>query len=477
MTSTGRLAPTSNETLLVASGLFAYLIFSIVVSLTSSGTYDAGDSVMHYQFAHYAFQHPGNLLVHWAKPFYTLLAAPFASVGFWGIKLFQCLLALGTGWFTYQSARQLGFKSAWLAPILVLAAPEFFLSQLSGLTEPLFAFVLILGVFALLKDKTIFASILLSMLPFVRTEGFLVLPAFALFLIWQREWKALPFLALGTAVYAVLGGIFMGDFLWIWNNNPYAGETIIYGLGQWLHFPEKYLYIVGIPIYILTLLGFAVLPIRMIFNRMSKPLAEILLIFGPFCIYFGSHVYFWVSGTGHSMGLLRVMIAILPLGALIAHTGMMQLLAWIPRSVSKIRTAILGLATIYVLVFPAMPNHASIRPKELRLSMDQNLLQETATFLQKKGMLTRKIYSEHPSAAFFFGIDPFDPEKFSSLNRLKDEQPAAGCLIVVDTWFASVESGFDRAFFDARPTEFQLLHSVEGQDANTKNGIYVYEKI
>jgi hypothetical protein len=477
MAMTGSLEPNSIEKRLVAVGLFAYFLLSLILALTSSGTYDAGDSVMHYQIAHYAFQHPENLLSHWGKPFFTLVAAPFAVLGFWGMKLFQCLLALGTGWITYQCARQLGFKWAWLAPILVLAAPEYFVSQLSGLTEPFFAFVLILGAFLLLRGQMIAASILLSMLPFVRTEGFLLLPIFGLYISWQRQWKALPFLALGTVLYAVLGGLFLGDFLWIWNENPYAGKSLNYGLGEWLHFPEKYMYIVGIPIYVLTLAGFAVLPLRIVLNRMSRPTAELLVIFGTFCSYFGAHMYFWISGTGHSMGLLRVMIAILPLGALIAHSGIAQMLEWIPSAANKIRNVVLVSVTTYILIFPLIPNPASIESKELHLTIDQQLLKQTAESLQSKGLASRKIYSSHPSTAFLWDIDPFEPSEFSSLDQLKEEQPAKGCLIVFDTWFARVESGYDREYFEARPAEFQLLHSVEGQDVNTKIGIYVYEKI
>ncbi len=477
MTAIGSLQPSSFEKRLVALGLLVYFILSLCISLSSSGTYDAGDSVMHYQIAHYAFQHPENFLSHWGKPFFTLVAAPFAALGFGGMKLFQCLLALGTGWFTYQIAKQLGFKWAWMAPILVLAAPEFFLSQLSGLTEPLFAFVLILGVFWLLSGKSIGGALLLSMLPFVRTEGFLLLPVFGLWLGWRREWKSMPFLASGTVVYAILGGIFLGDFLWIWTDNPYAGKPLNYGLGDFLHFPKMYLYVVGIPIYVLTLLGFLMLPLRMAIQRMARPMDELMLVFGPFCIYFGAHCYFWVSGTGHSMGLLRVMIAILPLGALIAHSGIARLLEWIPAQLSKIRIGLLGGIAAYILAFPFIPNPASIDIKELSLAVDQQLLKETAAAMREKGLLNRKIYSAHPSAAYFCGIDPFDPTQYRSLNRYNADNPAAGCLIVLDTWFAKVESGYDRAFFESRTSEYRLLQFLEGEEVNTKNGIYVYEKI
>ena len=48
MAMTGSLEPNSIEKRLVAVGLFAYFLLSLILALNSSGTYDAGDSVMHY---------------------------------------------------------------------------------------------------------------------------------------------------------------------------------------------------------------------------------------------------------------------------------------------------------------------------------------------------------------------------------------------------------------------------------------------
>ncbi|MFM2375667.1 MAG: hypothetical protein RLZZ165_764, partial [Bacteroidota bacterium] len=217
--------PSSIGKRLVPVALITYFVVSIIVAWTSSGTYDAGDSVMHYQFAHYAFEHPRNLLVHWAKPFFTLVAAPFAMVGFAGIKLFQCLLVVATGWMNIGIGRRLGLRHAWTAALFTLMAPELFLVQLSGLTEPFFAFMLTLGVYLVVRQKAAWACLALSFLPFVRTEGFLLLPIFGAYLILAGKWKAMPLLAVGTVVYSVIGGFVLGDFLWIWTLNPYAGAS------------------------------------------------------------------------------------------------------------------------------------------------------------------------------------------------------------------------------------------------------------
>lgn len=459
---------------LVTGGLLCYFLASMTVVLLSQGTYDAGDSVMHYQIAHYAFQHPENLLSHWGKPFFTLVAAPFAALGYGGIKVFQCLLALGTGWMTYRSARLLELRPAWMAPLLALAAPEFFLSQLSGLTEPFFAFLLTLGVFLTLRRHSLLAAAALSMLPFVRTEGFLLLPVFGLYFLLRQEWKAIPFLGLGTVLYAVLGGIFLGDLLWIWTQNPYAIDRLNYGMGSLSHFPVQYLFIVGIPIYALSILGLALAPVRLVLGKPPKLLEELLLVLGPFLAYFVAHMYFWVSGVGHSMGLIRVMIGIVPLGALFALAGLDQLLQWLPSRRRWVRTILMALVAVYVGIFPFIPNPAAFHARDFKPTVDQAMLQEVGAWMREEGLLEKKIYTVHPSAAFYLGIDPFDPQRYRSLNRFRDDKPGPGCLILLDTWFGKVESGYIPADFDAQPAAFRLLRSWSGQEGATPIGMYLY---
>lgn len=477
MPSSASTSPHPLEARIVLFGLLLYCIGSVILACLTEGTYDAGDSVMHFQIAHYAFQHPDNFLSHWGKPFFTLVSSPFAAFGYGGMQLFQCLLALGTGWLTYRNALRLGLRPAWVAPLLVLAAPEFFLSQMSGLTEPLFAFVLTLGVYLLLQDRWFLGALAFSVLPFVRTEGFLLLPAVGLFLILRRKWVAVPALGAATAVYAALGGIFLGDFLWIWTKNPYANMSMNYGIGTWGHFPEQYVFVVGIPIYVLTIAGLLAAPIRWLKGWTAGPMEEILLVLGTFGTYFLAHMYFWATGTGHSMGMLRVMIAIVPMGALIAMGAVDGLRRWLGGTRRKVFQVALGLVAAYVAMFPLIPNPAAIHSVELGLSLDQQLLLQCTDFMCKEGLLDRKVYCVHPSAAFFAGIDPFDPARFRSLNRYAGDKPAPGCLLLIDSWFARIESGMVPADFDSQPDRYQPLFKAEDKMGEQTIGVYLYEKI
>ena len=85
-------------------------ILLLIVCLIFEGTGGGGDSVFHFQYAKFAWQHPENFFNHWAKPLYTIFAFPFAQFGFVGIKVFNVLMSLVSTYFTYKILQH--FKTA-----------------------------------------------------------------------------------------------------------------------------------------------------------------------------------------------------------------------------------------------------------------------------------------------------------------------------------------------------------------------------
>jgi hypothetical protein len=464
------------EKRVVTLGLLAYFALALTLVLSSPGTYDAGDSVMHFQIARWAFDHPQNFLSHWGKPIFTLLASPFAQFGFGGMKLMQCMLATGSAWMLWRSAHRLGLQLAWLAPIFALVAPEFFLAQLSGLTEPLFAFTLLLGTFLYLHERPLAAAIVLSFLPHVRTEGVMLVPIFALYALLRSQWRSIPLLATGTLLYMLVGGIFKGNFFWVWTEIPYLGDQNYYGIGGLMHFPLSYLFVVGIPVYALTIAGLLLPALAWLRRRGAIHLESTLLVYGPWIVFFTAHMYFWSSGVGHSMGMLRVMISIVPLGALIALQGLDTVLEALPRRPFA-RVALLLPILGYALAFPLLSNPASIHPQDLQLSVDQQLLQQAAAYIDAQGLSDRPIYSAHPSTAFLANKDPWDHAQYGNLLQLAHRPAPLGALIVMDSWFAHVEAGYTEADFDDHPTEYRRLQAWTGHEGKTPILVTLYERI
>ena len=165
--------------------VFICIYFAAMCALAflTNGTGDEGDSVSHYLFAKYAFKHTANFLDHWAKPMYVLIAAPFTQLGVVGVKLMNIGLSTLSAWFSYKIAKIFALPNAVIALLFVMLAPMHIYLTLSGLTEPLFAFWLIAAVFMAVRGQVTASVIWVSFLPFVRSEGLVILCVYFLYLL------------------------------------------------------------------------------------------------------------------------------------------------------------------------------------------------------------------------------------------------------------------------------------------------------
>jgi hypothetical protein len=91
----------------------SFLIIAFILVMAAyyfEGTAGGGDSIFHYLYAKYAHLHPENFFNHWAKPVYTILAFPFAQLGFMGIKIFNIIMSLSACYFGYKISKQLKYS-------------------------------------------------------------------------------------------------------------------------------------------------------------------------------------------------------------------------------------------------------------------------------------------------------------------------------------------------------------------------------
>jgi len=465
--------------------LVLFGVLQVCLVLSFPGTYDAGDSVMHFQFARYVPQHPENLFNHWAKPFFTLMASPFAQFGFQGIKFMQCAIALLSAWMGFRWAKSAGYRYPVLFLPLLLASTEYFLAQFSGLTEPLFGLMLLMAAERVQSKKEMTAAWIVSFLPFVRTEGFVIMLLYGVFFAVQGKWRLLPWLCLGSVVYSLFGMWVHGvNPLWIFTENPYGGaELDNYGQGSWSHYFIQYTYAAGLPIAILTWLGILWTILALVFrnritisglqqHEVAKDWNWTILL--PFMVYFGLHSFLWATGKGHSFGMTRVLIAILPLGALLALQGTHGVLVWASRW-RYLQIAWISFVVTYVMAFPFLLNPASLHlPEDLQPSSDQLLLAEAGQFLQSKGISSnRPVYASHPSAAFYLDVDPFDTTSFRNLTHVNGVV-TPGSIMIWDGWFSPMEDGVSPDYWRLLPDRFGLLWSkrIEPDQAEVR----IYER-
>lgn len=295
------------------------------------GTADDADAVFHFLYAQSAFDHPEHFLNHWAKPVFVLFTAPIAQFGMIGLKLYNILMLLGTMFLTWKVGRNLGIQKAWIAALVVATAPMSIYNTLSGLTEPMFAFWLMVGVWLFLKRKWWPAIIWMSFLPFVRSEGLIIFCVLAIYLVAMRKWWMVPFLMTGHVVYGAIGYFLYEDFLWVFRKMSYATLNGAYGSGPWDHFITNLPKVIGVLWSFLLVAGLVVGAIwwlAPLFGKQAKSFFkkcmgdtisqdELWLVYGIFVAYFVAHSLFWYLGIFNSYGMLRVLIGVFPMIGLI----------------------------------------------------------------------------------------------------------------------------------------------------------------
>ncbi|MEI6682720.1 MAG: hypothetical protein WCO44_08830 [Bacteroidota bacterium] len=433
--------------------LFLILIFyGVVATLTIvffNGTGDAGDSVLHFLFAKYAPAHPGLFFDMWGKPVFVLLAFPFAHFGFGGIKVFNALTTLLTITLTYKTADALQIKSPYAGALLIIFMPLYYILTFSGLTEPLFALFVAAGLFLAVKQKMAAGAIFISFLPFVRSEGLVMIGVFVCYLLVKKQWKILPFLLFGSGLYSIAGYFVHHDILWVFTRIPYASLSSPYGSGDLLHFVRQMFYVVGFPVYALFVVGFFSLIINAFRSRIRAEL-HLLVLLGFSC-FFLAHTLFWYFGIFNSMGLKRVLIGVMPLIAIIALVGFNQLTeggVLGKSSMSRIVSQLVLLGAVIIFPFTAGPAAVNWN-RDMMLAKDQQVAISTAKVVKSGAAAGCRILCGHPYLCEALEVDWFDTAKRIDLTRANLACRKAGDIIIWENWFAVVGSAIGKPELDA----------------------------
>lgn len=448
--------------------LIVYLIIEIFIIYFFDGTGDGGDSIYHYLFAKYAVVHPELFFDHWAKPVFVLLASPFAQFGINGIKLFNSLVSLLTIYFTYKTAESLSLKNAIVSILLIIFIPLYFIQTFSGLTEHLFGLFTIISFYFLGKNKYLLSCIILSFLPFIRSEGLIFIGLFGLFMIYKKQWKVVPFLFFGSVIYSIGGYFVHHDFLWVFTKIPYANLSSQYGSGKLFHFVDQLYYVLGLPIYAIFLAGVLSIVIEIVKFKIYSETKILILI--AFLCYLTAHSLFWYLGIFNSMGLKRVMIGVSPLIAIIALNGFNFITEILIHEKKKIKYFLKFILITYIIIFPFTSNPAAIKwERDLKLSKEQQYALDAVKFIKNKSPEKKRIIYSHPYLLEVLNQDFYIDNNWrltnENINNLK-----SGEFIIWENWFAVVESGIPKIDLDNNNT----LANIYSKTINYKGGIIIY---
>lgn len=277
---------------------------------------DTGDGLMHFFIAQGTWEKPLLFLHHWGKPLFNLLSSPFAQFGMNGMVVFNIVVYALSCIAMYRLFKTLkmNFWLSALFPVLILIPNDYSITVLGGLTEPLFNLFVIVSALFLVQKKWIYFALIVSFLPFLRSEGQLPVILAVMILSYYKVWKAIPFLAFAFLLYGIVGAFILGDFFWYFTTSPYDMSNGIYGIGTWNHYLLSYRNYIGNPGLYTIILG---IPIAFYYllNKRWELLKFDLAFYGG-GIFIGVivlHSYFWATGQNGSMGLTRIATQGMPL--------------------------------------------------------------------------------------------------------------------------------------------------------------------
>lgn len=439
------------------------------------GPVDGGDGMNHFFIAQASWTDPTFLLNHWGKPLFTLFSSPFAQFGLQGMLWFNCCAFAATTLVGFRMLRKLSVPLILqlFFPVLLLLSPDYLANVLAGLTEPFFGFLLVLACQFLLERKYILFAIIVSFLPFARSEGQLMVVLAAGVLLFHKEWKALPFLLIGHFVYAIAGLIALDNFWWYFTDNPYSGDSI-YGHGTWDHFWERKTYYLGEHGFLAIGLGLLGLLYVFLIDESRRIRWDFVLFGGlSFTGIVLVHAYLWATGQSGSLGLTRVCTLGLPV--------MLLIVLYMVRQFDIFHWHIVQGLFLCLLIYMAWPLSKNPYTNWRPMAMEACII-EAADYVVQHKQPGVKAYYYHPLFALSVGVNPKQPEvdyRFRNFHAVGKElaEMQVGDLILRDSHFGPVECGLPLDSIQNRPDWKLLKEFVSPEPGSSYHGEHWNVKI
>ncbi len=443
---------------------------------------DVGDGVTHYFISAASWKDPILFLNHWGKPVFILLSSPFTQFGFNGGVVFNIIV--------FTASIILGFKilerknvNIWLQllfPFILLKANDVAGTLLGGLTEPLFNLAILAAVYFLLERNWFWFAVIVSFMPFMRSEGQLPVILAASLMFFFRQYKSLPFLLTGFVLYAIFGWLMLKDPFWYFTHNPYDMANAIYGKGTWHHYLTSYKNYLGNPGLYVLILG---VPAMIYFLSQKKwHLLQIEWFVFSAGIFFGiiaAHSYFWATGQNGSLGLTRIATQGMP-AFLLINLYYIDKLKWMQNKVGKVAAILGSFGLVTALVT------TKFYPKEVE-PLDRQVL-KTAEYLHTLDLKGKKVFYHFPLLSFAYGANNFDPDEktFITYGGWHFDQDIGsliqpGDLIIRDSHFGPVEMHLPLSKVDQNNNIVKIAEFISAEQKvdpyNETEGVVVYQYV
>ncbi len=444
------------------------------------------DTYNHYLISRHSWQNHELFLDYWGKPIYNILASPFAQFGINGMVVMNIICLVLSALFSFKIAQELKFKHAYLVYIFTLLSPVFLDNTISSLTEPLCALLVILTIYFLVKEKYNAGAVVAGLLPFARSEGFIILfVVFVYLLIQHRKIKAFLLLGLGSLIFNTLGWIITDQMFWIFTENPYINFELsgrnVCGNGSPFHYLIAGHYTFGKIASFLLAFGIGLFSINFI-RKIKTPNLKMGLVVASFLLYFLAHAFIWWKGMMGSCGYVRVMTVIAPLASIIIVYFLSSFYALLAKHFGR-SGEYASFIFSFILIFNAIyvPYRYYAYKYPLTISAEQEQYVILNDWYQQQNFEDRTKVFLYPYFSIIADISPYDQTQHLDFWKSSLQWTKKGDILIWDKHFGPNECGTPLDTMLARK-DWELIKSIiPEKPIPTLNSdsfeIHVFEKI
>jgi hypothetical protein len=459
-----------------STGLLITSCWLLWIGIRNEIPADSGDGLMHFFYAQASWQNPYFFLHHWGKPLFILLSSGFAQFGFTGIIVFNTAIHVGTVWMGYKILNHFECNP-WiqgLLPGILLLSNDYVTTIVGGLTEPLFNLALVSAFYLFIKEKYVWFAIMVSFMPFMRSEGQLPVILSFVLLYRKQSFKSLPFLTTGFLIYAVAGVLASKSFWWFFTESPYSMDNSIYGKGTWWHYLLSYKSYLGNPGLFAFILG-TISGLTLIRKKDYRTLMldELLLAYGVFFGVIFAHSYFWATGQNGSLGLTRIATQGMPL-FLILQLYLVNSMPWLKEP----KKVYFGFGTVVLLLSSITSPHFPVKAGP----MEQQLI-KAARFMKRETPHHYKVHYHYPLFIFGYGENPFLKDNrvvfsyFSDFYKRIDSEILPGEFVVWDSHFGPQEAGLSLDTLTKYKQFVKVNEYLYTQSDGRQGGVLIYQYV
>ena len=159
---------------------------------------------------------PSYFLTH--LPLYPLLVRAFSFLGYQPALLFVSVVATAiAGCLFFRLARDVWQSPSplFLTILMLFVPPRWLLYRSTGATEGLYLALALASLYFFERERHGRASLFAALAAVTRITGLVFLPAYAIVLIWRKQWRSLGWLALipsGLLAYFLFCAVRYGNF-------------------------------------------------------------------------------------------------------------------------------------------------------------------------------------------------------------------------------------------------------------------------